>query len=146
MSRSAIIISLLATFLVGCSFGLVGGMVVSHLIAAHHHRWHGPEGAWRPDRLRGPGGPGLGEAMPRLEWALDLTPAQIERIQPKVLATRREFAAVRESLRSRIESELTPVQRERWRAMQLEHGFPGEPRGPWGRAHRAPPGEEGEPR
>ena len=161
MNRNAIIISLLATFLIGCSLGLMGGMLFTHLLATHEH-WRpgmppGHEGPWRFGGARGPGGPRvpggaegpgpqLGEALPRLEWALDLTPEQLARIQPKVLATRREFAAVRESLRIRIESELTPAQRERWRQMQHERGFPGEPRGPWGRAHRAPPGDEGEPR
>ena len=89
--------------------------------------------------------------MPRLAKDLNLTPEQIKRIEPKVTASQREFEAARESLRSRIESELTPEQRVHWRELVRERDrargrdTTGTHRGGDDDAHPAPPpGAEGE--
>ncbi len=165
MSRKAIVISLLAMFLSGAALGLMGGIFFAH----HMHRlpFDGPggrhvgllargpmgaPGAPHDGGPRGPGGPGMrghdpiNDLLPRLTELLDLTPEQLARLEPKVRASREQFGAVRESLHSRIESELTPEQIKRWREMRERAPFPGEPRGAWRRAHRAPPATEGEPK
>ncbi len=166
MSRKAIVISLLAMFLSGAALGLMGGMLFVHHMhglpfgpmgrhaAFLHDRpmpgdLGGPGGPGRPG---GPGGPGMRghdpirDLLPRLTRLLDLTPEQLARLEPKVRATREQFGAVRESLHSRIESELTPEQIQRWREMRERAPFPGEPRDAGRRAHRAPPAPEGEPK
>lgn len=171
MSRKAIIISLLAMFLSGAAFGVMGGILFSHRM---HERMlgfaDGPGGPGGPGGRHGgmmsrwgfggpeagnrrgirivhrPGGDPLEDVLPHLTRMLQLTPDQVARIEPKVRNTRGQFAAVRESLHSRIESELTPEQIERWREMRRHMPNPGEPRGPWRRANGATPGPEGEPK
>lgn len=166
MSRKAIVISLVAMFLSGAALGLMGGIFFAHTM--HRMPFDGPMGrhaglfgrppmgAPRDGGPGGPGGPGvpggpgmrgrdpINELLPRLTELLDLTPEQIARLEPKVRASREQFGAVRESLHSRIESELTPEQIKRWRELRERTPFPGEPRGAWRRAHRAPPAPEGE--
>ena len=139
MNRLALVTSLLAVFLVGVSLGLIGGIVFSQ---GRPFGAHGPVAGMR--MLRGPRGPA--QALPRLARALDLTPEQVRRLEPRVRASQRLFEAARESLRARIEIELTPEQRARWRELERGRGFPGGPRGRTGRPHRAEPGSEGEPR
>ncbi len=153
MSRAAIVISLVATFIVGAALGLVGGILFQHRVLM----------AMRGERpgffLFHRGGPGFGDrgmgprerpsardALPRLQRLLDLTPEQVKRIEPKVVESQRLFEAARESLHARIDVELTPQQRERWQAFQRSHPFPGPPPGADDRTHRAPPGDEGAPR
>jgi hypothetical protein len=168
MSRKAIIISLLAMFLSGAAFGVMGGILFAHHM---HERMMGMGGgpggpggrhigmryAWGfggpDDENRGgirivhrQGGEPLEDVLPHLTRMLELTPEQVARIEPKVRDTRGQFAAVRESLHSRIESELTPEQIERWRELRRHMPNPGEPRGPWRRANGATPGPEGEPK
>lgn len=145
MNRPALVISLVAVFLVGLSLGLMGG-----ILFARHARIDGP-GRW-PGRSRFAGrmvqpgrGAGLSEALPRLQRMLDLTPQQVERIRPRVLESQKQFDAARESLRGRIDAELTPEQRRRFADFHRRHPFPGPPPED-DRAHRAPPGDEGEPR
>jgi len=126
----------------GISLGLIGGMLYAHRSPLGAHR--GLFGmAVRPG---GPTGRGLTDALPRLTKALDLTPDQVERLRPKLEHSRAEFAAVRESLVSRIETELTPEQLARWREMRRAHAFPGNSRGPRDRTSRAEPGDQGEQR
>lgn len=159
MSRNAIIISLLAMFLSGAALGLMGGIYFSHRMHAKAmglpEAPHGGMFLGRPfvgpfDRPhRGPGGPGgpgdpIENVLPRLTRMLELSPEQVERIAPKVGATRGQFAAVRESLHARIESELTPQQIKRWREMRERMDHPGRPRGPWRRTNGATPQNEGE--
>ncbi len=153
MSRKAIVISLIAMFLSGAALGLMGGILFSHRM--HESAAGGPRGPHGgmlrdfgpPGRRaeRGPRDP-LDSVLPRLTRMLELTPEQVARIEPKVRTSREQFGAVRESLHARIESELTPEQITRWRELRQHMPNPGEPRGPWNRAHRADPGNEGEPR
>jgi len=144
MNRAAIIISLVATLLVGASLGLMGGVAFEHRI---HWGGHGPwpGGPPRPARPEGGRRP-VSEVLARLQHELDLSPEQLKRIEPIVTESRRTFEAARETLRSRIDAELTPEQRERWRQMQRARALGAAPPGDSGRAHRAPPGNEGEPR
>ena len=162
MSRNAIIISLLAMFLSGAALGLMGGIYFSHRMHAKAmglpdpphggmflgRPFAGPGGG--PGGPRGPGRRGMRDpiedVLPRLTRMLELSPEQVERIAPKVSATRGQFAAVRESLHARIESELTPEQIKRWREMRERMDHPGRPRGPWRRTNGATPQNEGEAR
>lgn len=147
MNRPALVVSLVAVFLVGIALGLMGGILFAHQM---HSRAPGP---W-PMR-EGPGGrmrrsgepPPISEALPRLQRMLNLTPEQVARIKPRVIESQKQFEAARESLRSRIEAELTPEQKKRFDEFHRRHSFPGGPPPPDDdRAHRAPPGDEGEPR
>ena len=138
MNRAALVISLLAVFLVGASLGMVGGIVLGHRLPFFAHALRmGPPGP------RG-GRPPLSEVLPRLAKALDLTPEQVERIRPRVVASQKQFEAARESLRSRIETELTPEQLVRWHEIEHQRPFPGFTRGPQDRFDRAPARPEGE--
>jgi hypothetical protein len=143
VNRSALVISLIAVFLAGAALGLMGGILFSRGV-------HGDPRGGRPGvfgRTLSPRDrPGPRDALPRLQKLLDLTPEQVKRIEPRVLESQKLFEAARESLHDRIDSELTPAQRERWKAFQRTHPFPGPPRGDDDRKHRAPPGDEGEPR
>lgn len=151
MNRPAIVIALVAAFLIGASLGLMGGILFAM-------QQRPPHAAWL-ERGPGRGEPGVfeppGEAagrrvvrnvmvMRRMRETLDLTDEQAARIGPLVEETHRTMGAARESLRVRIERELTPGQRERWRRFEARRGFPGEARGPRGRANRALPGPEGD--
>jgi hypothetical protein len=152
VTRASIIIALIATFLIGVSLGLMGGIVFGM-----HYR--GPRPPWSMSE-RGPRTPGTfggterrvmrhSIVMPRLREALDLSDAQAARIEPLIEDAHKAMGAARESLQVRIERVLTPEQRERWRRLQASRSFSGESRGPRGegdRAHRAQPGVEGEPR
>jgi hypothetical protein len=121
VNRAAVIMMVVAAALMGASIAIVGG------IAYEHHLRTGPHAGWM--RRMGPPGPEPGgrppleRALPRLVRALDLTPEQIERIKPKVIESQKQFEAARESLRSRIDAELTPAQRQRWHEMERTHGM-----------------------
>lgn len=152
MNRAAIVIALVATFLIGASLGLMGGIFFAMHQRPFHAEWRAG-GAFRPGPGREPGL--LGRVvdrrvlrhvavMPRLREALDLTDAQAAEIEPLIEATHRTMGEARDSLRARIERVLTPEQRERWRRLEERRGFPGEKRGLRGRANRALPGPEGE--
>jgi hypothetical protein len=141
VNRSALVISLIAIFLVGAALGLMGGIVFSHQVRSALRDSPGPFSRLvPPPHPRSP----LRDALPRLQRLLDLTPEQVKRIEPRVLESQQQFEAARESLHSRIDAELTPAQRERWKAFERTHPFPGPPRGDDDRTHRAPPGDEGE--
>lgn len=151
MNRPAIVLALVATFLIGISLGLVSGFFISLQLhrppAGFPGRWGGPGDRGVLERVGGEVGRRVVRhalVMPRLREALDLTDEQVARIEPLVNETHRAMGAARDSLRARIERVLTPEQRERWRRLEARRGFPGEPRGPWGRANRALPGPEGE--
>jgi hypothetical protein len=147
VNRAAIGVALVATFLIGASLGLMGGILFSG-------RWHGDRAPrWAEGRLRGgePGpqgreGPRSDVMVIRLRQALDLSDAQVERIRPLLEQAHTTMLGARESLRVRIEVVLTPEQRARWRQLEARRAYPGRPRGPFGHANRAQPGEEGEPR
>ena len=111
-----LVIAIVAAFIVGCSVGMVGGIVFARfamLPAAHF--------AGRP---MGPGhGPphGPGPMLDMLERGLDLKPDQRARIERILEESGRGYAVVRESTHAAIERELTPAQRERWK--QVEERF-----------------------
>lgn len=150
MSRVAIALALVATFLIGASLGLMGGILFSRA----QHRPSAAEWFERGSSRRGPGGRIEGDrrvprhlrVMPRLREALDLTKEQEATIAPLVESAHATMGAARESLRVRIDRVLTPEQRERWKRLEAKKGFPGDTRGPRGRAYRAQPGDEGEKR
>lgn len=119
-----LVIATAAAFLVGCSVGLMGGIVFVHFVAPwlHHggafgeHRRFGHD---EPGRLRGPGGSeGRGRMFLMMERELRLSPEQHQRIGAALDRAREKQMAARESLHVWIESELTPEQRERWHQMQ----------------------------
>lgn len=154
MSRPALVVALVATFLIGASLGLMGGIA---FMARHRP----PAFSWigaRPGEHPGMLGPGMPGGMPgaaeraearrkrvlaHLREDLDLSDAQVARIQPLIDEAHQTMGATRDSLRARIDRVLTPEQRERLRRLEARRGFPGDPRGPGGRAHRAQPGDEG---
>lgn len=152
MNRPVIVLALVAAFLIGASVGLMGGIFFTL-------QTHRPPGPFFEGRGRGMGGPGVFErvggevgrrvvrnvrVMTHLRGALDLSDEQVARIEPLVERSHAAMGAERESLRVRIERVLTPGQRERWRRLEARRGFPGETRGPRGRANRALPGPEGD--
>jgi Spy/CpxP family protein refolding chaperone len=145
VNRVAVITSLIAVFLTGVSLGLVGSIAFT---GQHSFGAPGHDG---PPRPGGRGRGSIARMLPRLAKDLDLTPEQIKRIEPKITASQHEFETARESLRSRIESELSPEQRIRWRELVRERerargrDTTGAPRGGDDVAHPAPPpGAEGE--
>ena len=119
MSRTALIMMVVVAALVGASVAIVVGVAYEHHIRfGPREGWMHRDGGFRPP----PGGrPPLEQVLPRLARELDLTPAQIERIKPKVIESQKQFEAARESLRSRIDAELTPEQRQRWKNMERMH-------------------------
>jgi hypothetical protein len=137
-----LVIATVAAFIVGCSVGLMGGILFTHF--AGHGRHGGPMGGpppfferripGGPDRRGGPGGPD--HWIPWLEHELDLSPAQHERIVAVLDRARHEQVAQRESLRVWIGRELTPAQRERWN--QMEQRFERSRRGRWNRGPMSP--------
>lgn len=153
MSRAAIAVALVATFLIGASLGLMGGIAFMA-----RHRPPMPfwveAGRGSPSMRFHPGGPmgsASGEArrthvLARMREALDLTDAQVAQIGPLIEQAHRSMGAARDSLRERIDRVLTPAQRDRLHRLEARRGVPGEPRDPDGRAHRALPGDEGDQR
>lgn len=131
-----LIIATAAAFIVGCSVGLMGGILFMRLGAPGVHpgfmagRMHGrPPSHFGARGPRGPEGERHQERMiTHLERELDLTPAQRERIVAQLDRARESHAAVRESMQVWLERELTPAQHERWK--QLEARFERSRRGP----------------
>lgn len=155
MSRASIVIALVATFLIGASLGLMSGILFSTLVrhpAGPGWLGAGPRlGSPRYPGLRGGGDPDRRvlreqQVLPHLRAELALTDEQVSRIRVLLDEAHASMGAARDSLHDRIERVLTPEQRDRLRKLEARRGFPGEPRGPRDRAHRAQPGEEGEPR
>lgn len=153
MTRASIIIALVATFLIGASLGLMGGI----LFAGHqpHLRRQGWPGAG--PRMGAPRFPGLRggdpdrrvlrerQVLPHLKSELNLDDQQVERIRVLLDDAHESMGAARESLRVRIERVLTPEQRERWSKLEAKRRYveaPGKPGlGPPG---GPPPGPEDE--
>lgn len=115
-----------AAFIVGCSVGLMGGILFmrSALPGSHGKYLSGGMRGGYPQHFgsRGPRGPEGARHQERmishLERELDLTPAQRERIVAQLDAARAGHAAVRESMQVWLERELTPGQHERWKKME----------------------------
>lgn len=151
MNRPVVVVALVAAFLIGASLGLMGGILFAMQQRPPHAAWLGRGAGPREPGVLGRVGREVGRrvvrnvvVMRRLREALDLSDAQAARIAPLIEQTHAAMGAERESLRVRIDRVLTPEQRERWRRLEARRGFPGETRGPRGRANRALPGPEGE--
>lgn len=146
MSRRAAVVAIVVAFLLGLSLGVNGGLLIGHHFSPPRPWFgRGPLDDGPPHgRPRGfPPGPPLAH----IGRMLGLSPEQHDRIRAHIEATREHTRELHDSLRVRIESELTPRQRERWKALQpRRHRDPGEDDGPWARPHRAEPGSEGESR
>lgn len=136
-----LVIATAAAFIVGCSVGLMGGIVFMRFAAPgpNGERMFGPMRGPRPPFLER-GGRGMAggpeRMMPVLERALDLSPAQRERIVAVLDRARHHQVALRESVQVWIERELTPAQRERWK--QMEQRFERSRRGRWSREPMPP--------
>lgn len=134
MTRAAIIIALLATFLIGASLGLMGGILFANG-PLHMHRpiWAGAGprmGAPRFPGLRGGGDPDRRalrerQVLPHLRSELDLTDEQVARIRVLLDEAHASMGVARDSLRVRIERVLTAEQRERWSRLEARHRYPG---------------------
>jgi len=138
-----VLIAVVAAAMFGAACGVVGGIGLVHFVAVHHpgvlrHMMH-------PSRRPGePLGARFEPPIVRLERDLDLTPEQRTRIDAEVERTRLEGRVLRESLRVRIDRELTAEQRARFRALAPPPDEPSPERGMPPRPDRAEPGQEGE--
>ncbi len=131
-----LMIAIIASLVVGISGGLVAGIVIM--------RYAGP---WRigPPPPRPPfflpGGDPMADdgrrvLIARLEDELELSGTQRARVMEVLEDARVAREAARESVRVRIERELTPEQRQHWRDLEIRYrrvwreraGRPG----PWG--------------
>jgi hypothetical protein len=119
--RTGFVIAVAAAFLMGCALGLMGGILFSRTLAGPHPPRWAERGRARPSAER---------MMRRLERRLELTDTQSAHIRAWVEQAHLEARASRESLRARIDAELSEDQRARWRAMEMERRRPGSPRGP----------------
>ena len=129
-----LVIATAAAFIVGCSVGLMGGILFMRFATPappwvamrDGRRMEGPRSFERrvggEPRRRGPGarrGPAREDHMMlMLEQELDLSAAQRERIVAQLDRARRAHAAVRDSVQVWIDHELTPAQREKWKQME----------------------------
>lgn len=127
-----LVIAVVAAFIVGCSAGMVGGILfarsamLSPTHTAGRYARPGPEGPRK-------GGPprGRGQMLETLQQKLGLSPEQRQRIEAHLEQSRKGYAQVRESTHAAIERDLTPAQREEWK--KLETRFPRERRRDSGR-------------
>ena len=123
MNRPVLILSLLVVFLLGAAGGLIGSVVIARQMFGSVPAFFGGRS------MHGPGGHGEGpgshhDRFARLAHDLELTPEQIERLEPRVDATRKQFDALRDSMRAQIDRELTPEQREKFKRLQAQRQFP----------------------
>ena len=134
--RSQLVVAAIAAFLFGTTLGLISGIAGAGFMLGLSH------GGMRDHEmhrilLRERGMPGVPPEPPivfRLERELDLKPAQRDSISGILLRSRGRFAALRDSLRHEIETQLTPSQRDEWRRMERRMDSW---RGPW--PHRPEP-------
>lgn len=131
-----LLIAIVASLVVGVSAGMVGGIVIMRFAGPML-----PPGAPRPPWI-GPGRPGDPLAaqgrrtlIRRLEDELELSPGQRARVIAVLESARVVHEAARESVRVRIERELTPEQRARWQELEHRYGRRWReragPPGPW---------------
>jgi Spy/CpxP family protein refolding chaperone len=122
-----LVIAVLASFLVGCSMGLMGGILIARFVLhppSPRLAWRHPEPGMRP---RGP-------VLEMIERRLDVTAAQRARIEAILDSSRVAYAAVRESTHAALRRELRPEQRgalDRMEARIMRERRGGEPRPPW---------------
>ena len=117
----ALVIAAVATFIVGCAVGLIGGVLIMRFAGPPPFAMRVP-----PPREHGPRGDRMLEVMSR---TLDLTDEQERRIGEIIADARHDQRASHDSLRVRIARELTPEQRERWERFAERFGRRGR-RGP----------------
>jgi Spy/CpxP family protein refolding chaperone len=126
-----LVIAIAAAFIVGCSVGLMGGILFARF-ALHGPRFmrHGPTMMERS----GPRGPE--RLLSVLDDELKLTPDQHARIVAILDRTRQKGQAVRDSMEAEISRVLTPDQQQRWKDMESRfersrrlRGRPGPPIG-----------------
>ena len=164
MTRAQLTIAAVVVFVLGCSLGLLGGILFARFVMfPPRHAMAGmregggpppfgpPEMEGRPWAGRPPGagepeGPPPEHIMRRLSSALQLTPDQRERLRPLLERSRQEFGQVRDSLDARIGRQLEPEQRKRWEEMQNRQRAAEAARRPGQRPLRDEPDEEGGPR
>lgn len=115
-----LLIATAAAFIVGCSVGLMGGILFMRFgVAGPHGGYRSGGRGWGPPPFERRGGPGRSEGMlPMMARELDLSPEQHDRILRQIDRARQQHGAVRESLHVWIERELTPEQRDRWKQME----------------------------
>jgi Spy/CpxP family protein refolding chaperone len=122
-----LLIGILAAFIVGCSAGLVGGILLTRVARAPWgHMGHGGPRPGGPGHAGGPG-----PMLDMMEQRLDLKPEQRQRVEKILEDSRHGYEQVRESTNVAIERELTPEQREQWK--QMEERFLRERRRGFGR-------------
>ena len=142
MSRAAVILAVVSALGLGAALGFMGGVMFSHHMMRRGPMEFGLHGL-HMGRMGPPGARGVPSprmVLPHLKRLLDLTPQQSDAIRTEIERSRGDFAGVRDSLHARIERQLTPDQRERWRRVTMEHGPGG-----FGPPHRrGEPGREGE--
>ena len=104
-----LMIAIVAAFIVGCSAGMVGGILFARVARRPeaHMRGRPPRPGEAP-RERTP-------MMERIERTLELEPGQRLRIERVLEESRKGYAVVRESAHAAVERELRPDQIERWR-------------------------------
>ena len=115
-----LLIATAAAFIVGCSVGLMGGILFMRFAGPGSHRGFLPGGRHGgPPSFERRGGPGPPEGMlPMMDHELDLSSDQHDRILQQIDRARQQHGAVRESMHVWIQRELTPEQRERWKRME----------------------------
>jgi hypothetical protein len=125
----ALVIAAIASFIVGCSVGLIGGVLLM--------RFGGPPRFAMREPAPREHGPRSGRMLEAMSRSLDLTDEQERRIGALIAETRAGERAAHDSLRARIARELDPEQLERWQRFEERFGR----RGRSGRPGR--PGEPG---
>ena len=129
-----LVIAALTAFLLGCSSGLIAGILLVRGTGGGRPGWEERRAMRAP---RPPEGPML-HALSR---RLDLTESQRGRIEAILDHSRERHDVLRDSTRAAIERELTPEQKRGWERMELRLR-----RGPPGEAPPPPPGDGPEPR
>ncbi len=148
-----LLVAVVAAAMFGAACGVLGGIGLVHYVAVHHpdrfrqlvHGMRGGHPPFGPGEGRfGPGGRHFGPPIDRLTRDLNLDDAQRARIEAEVERTRLESHALRESLRVRIERQLTAEQRARFRALAPPDDGPSPGNAPGPRPDEPGPGGERE--
>lgn len=118
-----LLIATAAAFVVGCSVGLMGGILFMRwAVPGPHARFErGMRGGPPPFMIRRGPGPGHEErTLSLLERELNLTPEQHVRLIRVLDRARKEREALHDSLKIWLARELTPEQQARWKEVE-EH-------------------------
>lgn len=119
IGRRELVIAVLSAALVGTALGLVVGVVFTRAtLGIGPGPWERPGGFGRPHADGPPRPGGRGPMMRTLAERLDLRPEQAARIDSILGRSRLGYEAMRESVRTAVERELTPEQRKKWSQMQ----------------------------